>query len=51
MTARERLNRYFNLVRRQSQLSTDEWHEMIHLEEALVEDIIELERLQKEKHD
>lgn len=48
MTARERLSRYFELVHRQSQLNTDEWHEMIHLEESLVDDIDELERLLKE---
>ena len=47
MTSKERLSRYFSLVRRQAQLSTDEYHEMLHLEEALVDDIDELEKLKK----
>jgi len=43
MSPRERLKKYFELSRRQSQLSTDEYHEMIHLEEALIDDIDRLD--------
>ena len=43
MSPKDRLKRYFELVHRQSQLSTDEYHEMIHLEEALVDDIDHLD--------
>ena len=39
MSPKKRLARYFELARRQSQLSTDEYNEMIHLEEALIDDI------------
>lgn len=50
MSPRERLSRYFELVRKGSVKNTEEYHEMWHLEEALVDDILELERLMK-KHD
>jgi hypothetical protein len=50
MSPRERLSRYFELVRKGSAKNTEECHEMWHLEEALVDDILELERLMK-KHD
>jgi len=43
MTVKERLIRYFNLVRKQSQLTVDEYHEMLHLEEALIDDIDQLD--------
>ena len=38
MTARERLSRYFKLVHLGSKLTSDEFHEMCHLEESLVDD-------------
>ena len=38
MSPRERLKRYFELSRRKSQLSSDEFHEWVHLEEALIAD-------------
>lgn len=44
----ERLARYFELNRRQSKLTIDEYHELLHLEEALVDDMLELMKLQKE---
>jgi len=43
MSPKDRLNRYFELSHRQSQLSTDEHQEMLHLEEALVDDINHLD--------
>lgn len=43
MSPRNRLTRYFDLSHRQSQLSVDEYHEMIHLEEALIDDIDKLD--------
>ena len=49
MTAREQLSKYFNLIHRQSSLTTDEYHEMLHLEEALVDNAIELDQLREEK--
>ena len=42
MSPKERLIRYFELSHRQSQLSIDEYHDMLHLEEALVDDIDKL---------
>ena len=39
MGPKERLVKYFSLARRQSTLTTDEYHEMVHLEEALIDDI------------
>ena len=45
--AQKRLNRYFELVRRQSGLSAEEHREMIHLEEALTDDIVLLDELLK----
>ena len=43
MSPKERLIRYFELSHRQSQLSVDEYHEMLHLEEALIDDIDQLD--------
>ena len=43
MSPKERLIRYFELNHRQSQLSLDEYHEMLHLEEALIDDIDQLD--------
>jgi len=43
MSSKDRLNRYFELSHRQSQLNVDEYHEMLHLEEALVDDIDHLD--------
>ncbi len=43
MSLKERLIRYFELSHRQSQLSVDEYHEMIHLEEALIDDVDHLD--------
>lgn len=43
MSPKERLIRYFDLSHRQSQLSIDEYHEMLHLEEALIDDIDHLD--------
>ncbi len=43
MSPKERLIRYFKLSHRQSQLSIDEYHEMLHLEEALIDDIDRLD--------
>lgn len=43
MSPKERLKKYFELSRRQSQLTVDEYHEMIHLEEALIDDIDRLD--------
>ena len=43
MSPKERLKRYFELAHKQTQLSTDEWHEMIHLEEALIDDVNNLD--------
>jgi len=48
MTPKERLIRYFNLSSRRSKLTVDEFHELLHLEEALVDDIDELIKLQRE---
>jgi len=48
MTPKERLFKYFDFARRQSKLTVDEWHEMIHLEETLVDDLDDYERLLKE---
>lgn len=43
MSPRDRLKRYFDLSHRQSQLTVDEYHEMLHLEEALIDDIDRLD--------
>lgn len=43
MRPKDRLIRYFKLSHRQSQLSTDEYHEMLHLEEALIDDVDRLD--------
>jgi hypothetical protein len=43
MSPKERLIRYFELNHRRSQLTVDEYHEMLHLEEALVDDIDHLD--------
>lgn len=43
MSPKDRLKRYFELSHRQSQLSTDEWQELIHLEEALIDDVDKLD--------
>ena len=51
MTARKRLSRYFELVHNQSKLTTDEFKEMCHLEEALVDDMNELDQFRKEQID
>ncbi len=45
MSPKERLVRYFKLSHRQSKLSADEYHEMLHLEEALIDDMDDLEKL------
>lgn len=42
MAPKERLKKYFELSHKQSQLSVDEYHEMLHLEEALIDDIDKL---------
>lgn len=42
MSPRERLSRYFELVRKGSAKNTEECHEMWHLEEALIDDIDKL---------
>lgn len=39
MSPKDRLIKYFELSHRQSQLTIDEYHEMLHLEEALIDDI------------
>ena len=49
ITAQDQLSKYFNLVHRQSSLTVDEYHEMLHLEEALVDNAIELDTLREEK--
>ena len=49
MKASERLSRYFNLIHRQSSLTTDEYHEMLHLEEALVDDMLDLDKFREEQ--
>jgi hypothetical protein len=43
MSPKDRLKRYFELAHRQSQLDIDEYHEMVHLEEALIDDIDKLD--------
>ena len=49
MTPKDRLVRYFELSSRRSKLTVDEFHELLHLEEALVDDIDELMKLQEEQ--
>jgi len=49
MSYKERLVRYFELARRQSSLTAGEYAEMLHLEEALIDDALELEEIKKEK--
>ena len=43
MSPKERLVKYFSLARRQSQLNADEYHEMLYLEEALIDDVSKLD--------
>lgn len=43
MSPKERLVKYFSLVRRQSQLSVSEFTEMCNLETSLIDDIDELD--------
>ena len=43
MSPKERLIKYFELSHRQAQLSVDEYHEMLHLEEALADDMDSLD--------
>lgn len=47
MTAREQLSKYFNLIHRQSSLNSDEYQELLHLEEVLVDNAIELDQLRE----
>lgn len=49
MTARAQLSKYFELIHRQSSLNSDEYQELLHLEEALVDNAIELDQLREAK--
>ena len=49
MTARAQLSKYFDLIHRQSSLNSDEYQELLHLEEALVDNALELDQLREEK--
>jgi len=51
MSPKERLVRYFELSRRQSKLNAEEYREMIHLEEALIDDMDDFEKLLGGKHE
>jgi len=55
MTPKERLIKYFNLVRRQSKLTASEFTEMCNLEISLIDDMDEFEELrhkyEEKEHD
>lgn len=48
MSPKERLSRYFELVHKGLDKTQEEYREMWHLEEALVDDMDELEKLRKQ---